>query len=161
MKAPRNKPSLFPSFATSCKATDIAPADSPQLDDVEVSACWRKRDLQRGTYMVTFLGSPPKAEMYFWIHFSARRSEMANVNVCRLVAPWQACTDGHATQGCQFQRPQPLFREESRLLSTESLPQTSTAEVRTYQRHCETRIRSSKIAALEDLPVVHTHIDNR
>ena len=60
----------------------MAPALSPQL--AEWIRTRPRRDKQIWTDMVTLEGSPPKAGIYFWTHFNARRSvqlgELAELN---------------------------------------------------------------------------------
>ena len=76
MNAPRKRPSESPPFVTSCSATEIAPALSPQLPrtHVRIERSSEGGQSGRATHIVTLVGSPPNAEMYFWTQRSARRS---------------------------------------------------------------------------------------
>ena len=77
MNAPRKRPSGSPPFVSNCSATEIAPALSPHLPRPYVSAEPRSSEegpSGRATHIVTLVGSPPNAEMYFWTQRSARRS---------------------------------------------------------------------------------------
>lgn len=60
----------------------MAPALSPQL--AEWIRTRPRRDRKICTDIVTLEGSPPKADIYFWTHFKARRSvqvgELAELN---------------------------------------------------------------------------------
>lgn len=92
MNAPRNRSRESPPFATMCNPTEIAPALSPHLESR------RNISQNEGTqqcvehaaplgetqaYIVTLEGSPPNAEMYFWIHLNARRSGATHaVSIC-------------------------------------------------------------------------------
>ena len=73
MTPARNKPSLFPSFVIIWRATEIAPALSPQLC-VKASASPTDITKKEVAHMVTLEGSPPKLEMYLFTQRSASRS---------------------------------------------------------------------------------------
>lgn len=77
MKAARNSPSVLPLLLTICNDAEIAPALSPQLDrGLRPSSAKKATEVKRvsGSHMVTFVGSPPNAPMYFWTHLNASRS---------------------------------------------------------------------------------------
>ena len=52
-------------------ATEMAPALSPQLLEIKLTA---QKEMRIPTYIVTCEGSPPKFEMYFCTHLNATRS---------------------------------------------------------------------------------------
>lgn len=79
--APRKRPSALPSLAIIWREAEIAPADSPQLNDSVGLKC---RRMCLMPYIVTFDGSPPNAVIYFCIHRNASRSMICFQN-CRML----------------------------------------------------------------------------
>ncbi len=109
MIAARNKPSLSPSFANSCKKTEVAPALSPHLWS---SSARTPEGSDCGTYIVTLKGSPPKAEMYLLTQRRAARSDIETVSVGPEIHYKQDAYD-RGGRGSRHPLPAPLYRRGS------------------------------------------------